>query len=140
MVLCELKLVENNIYLLMEGFKMTTPTIKFTDEDVVNIEDWIPKGEYNPHSVRPWLIHDHGFVVAVCFADCPQDALDIAADSKKLDGFRINAEDMKDYDEDSISYLGNNGEPFDIDTLEVVELVNVELSFAMLHPYGIRIN
>jgi hypothetical protein len=29
--------------------------IKFTDADVVDLDSWIPEGEYNPHRVRPWL-------------------------------------------------------------------------------------
>ncbi|GAG26907.1 unnamed protein product, partial [marine sediment metagenome] len=73
---------------------------KFTDLDVCQIEDWIPEGEYNPHSVRPWLLHDHGFTVAVCFASSLQDALDIAVDCDKLDQFKVETED---YDEDSLA-------------------------------------
>ena len=32
--------------------------IKFSDTDVVNKDDFIPEGEYNPHKVRPWLSGD----------------------------------------------------------------------------------
>lgn len=58
--------------------------IKFSDADVVNLDDWISEGESNPHRMRPWLIHDHGFVLAVVFASCEQDALDEACDAGKL--------------------------------------------------------
>jgi hypothetical protein len=100
--------------------------IQFTDEDVVNPEDFIGDGEYNPHNVRPYLVHDHGFVVGVAFADCLQDALDVLADNGKLDGFKIDPSDYSDYEVDSDSptctFLGNDGAPFDIDPLDVIEL------------------
>jgi hypothetical protein len=102
--------------------------IKFTDADVVDLDDWIPDGEYNPHRVRPWLLHDHGFVLAVVFADCLQDALDAAVDADKLDRYLIAEEDYEEYgvmgDNPTCCFLGNAGEPFDIESLEVVELPN----------------
>jgi len=104
--------------------------IKFTDEDVVDIDDWIPAGEYNPHNVRPWLLHDHGFVLAVVFADCLQDAIDEAVDADKLDRFLVNEADRGDYpDDEGISLLGNAGEPFDIESLGYVELDNPPMSW-----------
>lgn len=103
--------------------------ISFSDNDISNFEDWIPDGEYNPHNVRPWLLHDHGFCVAVVFADCLQDALDIAADDNRLNGFFLTDEDLKDYKDDDITYLGNASEPFDISTLGVIELPNPKASF-----------
>lgn len=137
--------------------------IAFTDADVVNPDDFIPLGESNPHKVRPWLFHDHGFVIAVVFADCLQDALDIAADAGKLDRFQIdpkNPLDREDYlikdvptpgfypdipafiDEEGgkwfwkegyePTYLGNAGEPFDIESLGMEELPNVPFSFVTL--------
>ena len=108
--------------------------ITFTDSDVVNPDDFIAKGEYNPHNVRPFLLHDHGFVLAVVFADCLQDALDIAVDEGKLDAFQVSDKDMADYgpDEEGISHLGNAGEPFDIEALDAVELPNPSFSFVAL--------
>jgi len=109
--------------------------ITFSDNDVVNPSDYIPAGEYNPHKVRPWLLHDHGFVVAVVFADCLQDALDAAVDAGRLDQFKITEDDLADYgeNEDGISRLGNAGEPFDIEALGVEELPNPPFSFAALY-------
>ena len=106
--------------------------IEFTDADVVNSDNWIPDGEYNPHNVRPWLLHDHGFVLAVVFADCEQDAIDEAVDEDKLDRYLIAEEDLSDYGDDTIegvSYLGNAGEPFDIESLGLIELPNPKRSF-----------
>lgn len=109
--------------------------ITFTDDDVVNIDEYIRAGGYNPHKVVPWLIHDHGFAVAVVFANNLQDAFDEAVDANKLDAFMVSEEDLKDYgpDEDGIVRLGNASEPFDIEALEGVELVNPPLSFAALY-------
>jgi len=104
--------------------------IKFSDADVVDLDNWIAAGEYNPHSVRPWLFHDHGFVLCVVFADSLQDALDEAVDADKLDRYLIAEGDMKDYEnEEGISFLGNAGEPFDIESLGVIELPNPKRSF-----------
>src|ERR1700678_2986912 len=91
--------------------------ITFTDDDVVNPSDFIAKGDYNPHHVRPWLLNDHGFTVAVVFADCLQDALDAAVDAGKLNGFQVSEQDLPDYGaaEDGISRLGNAGEAYDIE-------------------------
>jgi hypothetical protein len=109
---------------------------RFDDEDVVNLDDWIPRGESNPHNVRPWLLHDHGFTQCVVFADCEQDALDIAADSGKIDHFKVSQDEMKDYPDDKhgnpdgrLCFLGNAGEPFDSESIEILELPNPKRSF-----------
>jgi hypothetical protein len=111
----------------------TFQQIKFTDDDVVNASDFIPAGDYNPHKVRPFLLHDHGFVLAVVFADCLQDAIDIAADADKLDRYRVNEGDMSDYpDDEGVTFLGNASEAFDIEGLDAVELPNPPFSFTAL--------
>lgn len=120
-----------------KGFNMNQAEfnqIRFADADVVNKDDFIPAGEYNPHNVRPFLIHDHGFTVAVVFADCLQDALDEAADSGKLDSFQVSDDDLAEYgpDEEGIARLGNTSEPFDIEALDIVELPNPPFSFVAL--------
>lgn len=102
--------------------------IRFRDSDVVNPDDCIYAGEYNPHNTRPWLLHDHGFVLAVVFADCEQDALDIAVDADKLDRYLVSDDERSEHgataeeQDESLSYLGNAGEPFDIESLSMVEL------------------
>ena len=107
----------------------------FSDSDVVNPSDYIPAGEYNPHNVRPFLLHDHGFTVAVSFADCLQDALDTAADEGKLDWFQVDASElasMTEEEQERLAYLGNASEAFDIEGLDVIELPNPTFSFAAL--------
>ena len=108
--------------------------IKFTDADVVNKDGYIPAGEHNPHKVRPFLIHDHGFTVAVVFAGSLQDALDEAVDAGKLDSFQVSDDDLADYgpNEEGITRLGNASESFDIQALDAVELPNPPFSFVAL--------
>jgi len=122
--------------------------LRFSDDDVVNPDEFTPNGEYNPHSVRPWLFHDHGFALAVVFAESLQDALDIAVDAEKLDRYLIPepsntpgartsllAEDyptLGTENEEGITRLGNASEPFDIESLGYVELRNPPFSFCAL--------
>jgi hypothetical protein len=117
--------------------KLTVNNFDFTfsDNDVVNPSDYIPAGEYNPHNVRPFLFHDHGFTVAVAFADCMQDALDVAADEGKLDRFQVPQNEltaMTEEERERLSFLGNASEAFDIEGLDVLELANPSFSFAAL--------
>lgn len=106
----------------------------FTDADVINPDDFIAHGEYNPHNVRPFLLHNAGFVLAVVFADCLLDALNEAADNDVLDRFQVSEGELADYgeDEEGITRLGNASEPFDLGTLDAVELENPKWSFAAL--------
>ena len=112
----------------------TYAQIQFSDSDVVNPMDFIPEGEFNSYNTRPFLLHDHGFPVAVVFASCLQDALDEAADADKLDRYLVSEEDLKDYpnEEEGLTFLGNAGEPFDIESLSVLELPNPRFSFCAL--------
>ena len=112
-----------------------TNGIQWTDDDVVEPENYIPDGEYNPRNIHGWLLHDHGFPVAVVFASNLQDALDAAVDADKMDRYLIANDERKDYpDDDGIVFLGNASEPFDIETLGYVELPNPkqQLSYAAL--------
>jgi hypothetical protein len=123
--------------------------IQFSDFDVVDIEDFEP-GEDGRNPVRPWLFHDHGFAVAVVFADCLLDALDKAVDGGKMNRYLIPTDasaecdcdesplSLEDYpdlfteEEAGISRLGNAGEPHDIESLGYIELQNPPMSFAAL--------
>ena len=69
--------------------------IRFSDADVVNPDEapWFT-GCANH---RPWLMHEHGFAVAVVFAETLQDALDVAANEGKLDGFKVGEESLAEY-------------------------------------------
>ena len=104
--------------------------IKFTDADVANPDDaeWEVGNRYN----KPWLLHDHGFCICVVWARNEQDALDNAVDANKLDNYKIADEDREQYDEMRLNFLGNASEPFDIETLEMVELPLPKMSFCAL--------
>lgn len=101
--------------------------LSFSDEDVVNPHDyWMEKWNL-------FLIHDHGFTMAVAIAETEQDAWDEAADSGKIDHFKLTDQDwIKDMSEDQISYLGNNGDPYDIEALDIVRINRPPFSMAAL--------
>jgi hypothetical protein len=113
--------------------------IQFSDADVVNPDDFIPDGEYNPHNVRPFLVHDAGFPVGIVFASSLDEALDILADEGKLEAWELNPDDTYDNvtygldtEEPTCAFLGNDGKPFDIEALNVVCLPNPPFSFVAL--------
>ena len=118
-----------------KGYMMTTAHvsngIRFTDEDVVNIDDLELL-----QSPRVFLLHDHGFTLAVVVADNLQDAMDEAVDDGRLYRFQVSDAEIADYPEDEhgdrpgITYLGNASEPFDIEGVSVIELPTVKVSFA----------
>src|SRR5262249_44228884 len=95
--------------------------------------DFIPAGEFNPHNVHGFLLHDHGFTVAVVFASNLQDALDEAADAGKLDRFQGSEEDMGEYpEEEGVTFLGDGSEGCVVGSLSVEELPNPRFSFVAL--------
>lgn len=106
--------------------------IKFTDKDVVNLDEapW-ECGCGNNHA---WLLHDHGFTIAVVFAETEQEALDVAADKNLLDRYLITDVEMPDYEnrEMGITYLGNSCREFDIESLGREQLPGVRLSYCAL--------
>lgn len=108
--------------------------VQISDADMVNPEAFIPRGEYNPHRVRPWLALDHGFPVGIVFADCEQDALDELADSGRLDRYQVAPEELGEYgeEEEGITRLGGASEPFDIQTMMLEELPTPPFSFCAM--------
>jgi hypothetical protein len=109
--------------------------IQFSDEDVVNPQDFVPAVFPNIQEIQPWLFHDHGFPVAVVFAKSLDDALTIAADAGKLERFALDAEALKEYhpQEEGVSRLGNHGKPHDLQNLECIRLKNPPFSFVALY-------
>lgn len=70
-----------------------------------------PDGAFNPHNVRCWVIgHEHGPVCAI-WAPSEQEAFDEAADAGGLDCFLT---EKQDYDDESLTPLGNASELFDL--------------------------
>lgn len=111
--------------------------VSFTDEDIVNIDDCIYAGEYNPHNVRPWRIFYGSHTLAVVFADCEQDALDIAADAGKLVGFALTNEQAYERDGREPAYLGDASDAYDIDELSIEPLAIPKRSFVAEFMAGI---
>lgn len=145
--------------ILANGFEF-----RLDESDIINPDDMIPAGEYNPHNVRLWLLHDHGFTVCAVFADSLQDALDIAVNENKMDRYLID-EDIMDYLTDNPedmaagfdpevpemivngveywweiqpAFLGNASEPFDIDTLGYVEIPAPTMSITALYGDAVQ--
>lgn len=105
--------------------------VQWTDADVVNPDDYF--ANVGCRNYRPYLMHDHGFVVAVVFASSLQDALDEAADAGKLDRYQITEADQADYpDDDGVTFLGNASVAYDIESLGCIELPNPPFSFVAL--------
>lgn len=119
----------------------------FCDEDIANPDEMIAQHEYNPHSVRGWLLHDHGFTICVVFSDSLQNAIDEAVDCEKMDRYLIDMEDdsesaqWRDYaknkndiwDCEGLSFLGNASKPFDIESLGYVEFPAPKMSIVRLY-------
>lgn len=103
-----------------------------TETDIVNGGDMIPAGEFNPHNIHPFILHDAGFVLGIVFAEHLQDALDEAVNNDVLDRYQVTETEMADYqtgvdsernpEYEGIAHLGNASEPFDIESLDVVEV------------------
>lgn len=103
-----------------------------TESDIINGESMIPHGEFNPHNIHPFILHNAGYVLGVVFAESLQDALDEAVDNNVLDRFQVTDKELAKYqtgvdsegypEYEGIAHLGNASEPFDIEGLDVVEV------------------
>ena len=91
-----------------------------------------------------YIAHDHGFVVGACLSTGGvQDALDILADEGCLDRYEVSDDELKkdypDYESgncDAISHLGNYCKPYDIETLDIVEMPAPKFSIIALLKGG----
>ncbi len=102
---------------------------KFSDDDVVNPDDL-----FTGWSEKCFLLHDHGFPLAVCFADNLQEALDEAADADRLDCYKLTEEEVlqRDKNNEDMTVLGNSCLPYDIESMDVHELPMPKLSVCAL--------
>lgn len=74
---------------------------------------------YNPNNIRLWVIgHELGAICAV-FAGCEQHALDQACDLNQIDCLMA---DDQDYDNSSLTALGNASELFDLSYAWIAEV------------------
>lgn len=67
---------------------------------------------YNPHNVRAYAIHNEYGVFCIAIGSNIQEALDNAVDCGLMDS-------CLDHDCDDPCYLGNAGEPFNLDCIGV---------------------
>ena len=87
------------------------------DSDIVNPDDY-------DYTENIYLLHDHGFVLCIVNADNESDALDIAADEGKLDRFKVD-----DNEEGHYSSLGNDCLTYDLESVGIIQLPNLDLSY-----------
>lgn len=115
---------------------------QFEDSDVVNPSEYASMVGHDGkishcYNMRPWVLHDQGFVVAVVFATGEQGAINEAVDAGKLDRWKLTPEqqglpEYADENEERVSYLGNAGEPFDIEGMDLFPISNPPFSFCAL--------
>lgn len=118
--------------------------IKFTDDDVVNPDDF---GAWN--KPRVFIFHDHGFVLGVVIQPNLQDAFDELADSGKIDHLMLGDE-VVTFDEanqcdigpdgEQLTRLGNAGETFDVETVGFIEVEEPAFSLVGLLEVAQRNN
>jgi hypothetical protein len=123
--------IERRIYL------DESQSIYYFREDVINPDEYIPTGSFNPHNMRPWLIGNEYGVLAIVYAHHEQDALDEMVDSDRLDSCLLSDEDViertdADGNED-FARLGNAGEPFNLDYIWMRELPNKQYAKIKRH-------
>ena len=86
------------------------------------------KGDYNPHRVRAWLIHNEVHFSFIAIGEHEQEAIDNCVDSNLWDSFMMSSEDYAEYEskqwDDSYILAGNASEPFWAEHLyiEAIEL------------------
>lgn len=98
--------------------------IELKPEEVL-CNDIVLPGEFNPHNTRLWAINnEYGYLGAV-WAQNEQDALDELVDADLGAGLLLDPEDVKKMDDeerDELSYLGNAGEPADLQYAGITEI------------------
>ena len=109
-------------------FQTTTKAID-VNLDRCLAEDVVFKDEYNPHSVRPWIIGNEYGALCLVWASSEQDALDNACDANLLAGIALDEEVVEelvaDGNEDSIMYLGNASEPFESENVWLTDSITL---------------
>lgn len=103
--------------------------VKFTDNDIVNVDDYAYSVYSEDDRLKMFILHDCGFCLGVVFADNLDDALDIAADKGKLDSYAVEREDE---DRGDIIYAGNDCTPYDIEGVDYIQLPAPKFSVCTL--------
>lgn len=77
-------------------------------------------GEYNPHGMSAWLIHEPTAGTAVSIGGDEQEALDNLCDETNY--FDVLAQDPSDINAQGTS-LGNDGALYDIDEISMTKII-----------------
>jgi len=91
-----------------------------------NIRKRIANFDDKAFSRNRYAIANEYGIIAFAYGNCEQDALDAAADSGHLNSERMSPNDYNEYCQnewdDSFCYLGNAGEPFWCEYLQIMEI------------------
>ena len=82
-------------------------------------------GDFNPHGVRVWLIHNEMYFSFLAIGSHEQEAIDNCVDSNLWDAFKMSDDDFAEYESngwyDSYITAGNASEPFWAENLYIKE-------------------
>ena len=95
--------------------KLRDSIVSIEEEKILANDVTFPH-EYNPHSVKLWVIgNEYGATCAV-WADCEQGVIDEATDAGLMDAFLVDEEDIEEelLEDGFYSHLGNAGELADL--------------------------
>lgn len=84
------------------------------------------KGEYNPHRVKAWLIHNEIYYSFIAIGSSEQEAIDNCVDSNLWDHMQMSEEDYTEHESnhwhDSYVIAGNASEAFWAENLSIEEI------------------
>lgn len=111
--------------------KQTMP--HFCDSDVVNRDEWA----IGSSKGNAYLIHDHGFTVAVVIADSVDDAIGYAVDAGKMTRWEVSDDQQvsdytdADFDSGRLEFIGTgtNRKVYDLEGMSVVVFGLPKVSF-----------
>jgi hypothetical protein len=119
---------------IVSKYRLANLEFQFSDDDVVNPDDYDQSGYPNAY-----LLHDHGFPLAVVFAADPEEAMELATSAGKLDSFVVSRQDLEDADRlgpdsfpSAYEWLGTPGRWIDTEGIGVVQLPLPPFSFCAL--------
>lgn len=84
------------------------------------------KGDYNPHRVKAWLIHNEIYYSFIAIGSSEQEAIDNCVDSNLWDHMLMDTDDFLEYEskgwDDSYITAGNASEAFWAENLFIKEI------------------
>ena len=116
--------MKNSYNLTLKANRLFSGIVKENvNDNLFLVSDFTLPDSYNPHNTRLFYIGVQcGFEwldLAVIWANCEQEALDIACDNDMLDN--LLAEDQ-DYEDESLTAIGNASELFNLESIILQEV------------------